>query len=620
MNRMPEDVEILIVEDSPTQALQLQFVLEEQGYRTQIQPNGEQALAYLQQHQPALVISAVVLPGMDGYQLCKRIKTDEQLRHLPVILLTSLAKSHDMIKGLVAGADNFVVKSADWITLLTHIPDLVAGRETETNLFLIDPAATPLPPGPTNRATSEFLASMSHELRTPLNAILGFAQVMTRSSTLPPEHRENLSIIMQSGEHLLTLINNILELSRIEAGRIVKNEKNFDLYQFLDDLEDIFRLRAEDKGLRLIFDYSADLPQYICMDEAKLRQVLSNLLNNAIKFTDKGDVSLRIRDEKLEAHSGQISLIFEVEDTGPGIALDRLKTIFEAFRQTQMGKKAGEGTGLGLPISRQLVRLMGGELRLNSEVGGGTRLKFCLPANLVQTGEIESSRPVRRMVGLAPHQPRYRILIADDSPTNRLLLTQLLGPLDFEIRETANGQEAVELWEQWEPDLIFMDIRMPIMDGYEAARRIKTTLRGQATAIVALTASALEEERAIVLAAGCDDFLRKPFREAELFEMLSKHLGVHYRYEDEEAELGHGTDREAAGRINIPAALASLPPDLLAALEQTTARLDIEMIDQTIDQIFTYQPPLAQALTMLAKDFDFDEILTAIQKAQNQNE
>jgi signal transduction histidine kinase len=626
---MPYEVEILIVEDSPTQALQLQFILEEHGYRTTLVSSGEGALAYLAEQQPALVISAVVLPGIDGYQLCKQIKMNEAFRHIPVILLTSLSKPRDKIKGIAAGADNFALKFTDWNTLLDHISSELAEPQVETkpetDVFFVE---TQPAPGPANRAASEFLANMSHELRTPLNAILGFSQIMARSPAMPSEHRQNLNIIMRSGENLLTLINNILELSRIEAGRTAKDETNFDLHQFLDDLAEMFRLKAEDKGLSLIFDSPATLPRFIYADEIKLRQILSNLLTNALKFTDQGSISVRVRNEKPEIENGNLEAVsqskiqnpkskihFMVEDTGPGIAPDRLNTIFEAFSQSHSGKKTGEGTGLGLPISQQLVRLMGGEISLSSEVGQGTRLNFYIQASLGEAGATEGSQSARHVVALAPHESSYRILIADDSPTNRFLLTQILGPLQFEVREATNGQEAIEVWESWEPHLIFMDMRMPILDGYEAARRIKTTSNGQTTAIVALTASALEEERDIVLAAGCDDFLRKPFQESALFETLAKYLGVQYIYEDE-VEGGSGAGQEALGNLDLPAALATLPEELLVTLEQATIRLNIELIAQVIEKIRLRHQPLAKALMALANDFDFDEILAILQKVR----
>ncbi|OAD22293.1 two-component hybrid sensor and regulator, partial [Candidatus Thiomargarita nelsonii] len=334
----------------------------------------------------------------------------------------------------------------------------------------------------------------------------------------PQEHRENIGIINRSGEHLLMLINQVLDLSKIEAGRITLNKQNFDFYRLLDDVEDMFQLRADDKHLQLLVDRSPDVPQYVQTDEVKLRQVLINLLNNAIKFTQEGGVSLRVSSE-----AG--ALRFEIEDTGPGIAPDELDNLFEAFVQTAAGKLAEEGTGLGLAISRQFVQLMGGDMTVSSEVGKGTTFKFEIAIRVVKSSDIQSQQTSRQVIALAPGQSRYRILIVDDKHSNRQLLLKLLGPLGFEVRDCCNGVEAIEIWEHWQPHLIWMDMRMPVMDGYEATQRIKATFKGHATTIIALTASAFEEERAAVLSAGCDDFMRKPFKETDIFEMMHKHIG-----------------------------------------------------------------------------------------------
>src|ERR671933_631213 len=424
-----------------------------------------------------------------------------------------------------------------------------------------------------NDAKTTFLANMSHELRSPLNAILGFAQVMTRSKTLTPEQLENVSIISRSGEHLLTLINQVLDLSKIEAGRITLNENNFDLYRLLDDLEDMFQLKADDKHLELLIDRTPDVPRYVRTDEVKLRQVLINLLNNALKFTTEGGVSVRVdrtlNVERLLAQGDvanvegsedssnlqlanlqpstqtnlqSSTLTFEVEDTGPGIAPDELDSLFEAFVQTTTGTEAQEGTGLGLPISRKFVQLMGGEIMVSSEVAHGTLFKFDITVSVVDATDLESKQPTRRVIALEPNQPRYRILIVDDKPLNRQLLVKLLNPFGFELREASNGKQAVEIWDEWEPHLIWMDMRMPVMDGYEATKQIKSTTKGQATAVIALTASTLEEERGVVTSAGCDDFLRKPFREADIFEMMNKHIGVCYVYDEPTDSTQSNTD------------------------------------------------------------------------------
>ena len=300
-----------------------------------------------------------------------------------------------------------------------------------------------------NQAKSAFIANMSHELRSPLNAILGFAQIMTRSQTLPNEHQESVGIINRSGEHLLALINNVLDLSKIEAGRIALNEKNFDLHRLLDDIHDMFQLKAADKGLQLLLEIAPNLSRYIRTDEVKLRQILINLINNALKFTEKGSICLR--SQNLESSR----LVFEVEDTGPGIAPEDLNKLFEAFTQTESGKQAQEGTGLGLSISRKFVRLMGGEMRVRSQVGKGTIFNFEIQMEEVEATEVESQQAdQRRIISLEPGQPRYRLLIVDDKPINRQLLVKLLSPFGFELAEARNGREAVDIWQQWQPHLI----------------------------------------------------------------------------------------------------------------------------------------------------------------------
>jgi signal transduction histidine kinase/CheY-like chemotaxis protein len=477
-----------------------------------------------------------------------------------------------------------------------------------------------------NEAKSTFLANMSHELRSPLNAILGFAQVMTRSKTLTPEHLENISIISRSGEHLLTLINQVLDLSKIEAGRTTLNENNFDLYRLLDDLEDIFQLKADDKGLQLICDRpwrcasrnrAPEVPRYIRTDEVKLRQVLINLLNNAIKFTQEGGVSIRVGIGNQEG-SSNTQLFFEVEDTGAGIAPEELDSIFEAFVQTKTGKGAQEGTGLGLSITRQFVQLMGGEITVSSQVDKGTTFKFDITVRVVDANDIESKPLIRRVIALEPNQPRYRIWIVDDRATNRQLLIKLLNPLGFELREACNGSEAIAVWETFEPHLIWMDMRMPVMDGYEATKHIKATTKGQATAIIALTASSQEEERVVVLSAGCNDFLRKPFHEIDLFEIMHKHIGVSFVYEDPTPrDASRIKDREPDALIT--AALAELPGEWFANLEQAILNVDLKLIFALIEQIRPGNAELANALKDYINNFEYDKILSLIPANAGQN-
>ena len=473
-----------------------------------------------------------------------------------------------------------------------------------------------------NHAKSTFLANMSHELRSPLNVILGFSQLMLRSQSLNPEQQENLGIMIRSGEHLLTLINNVLDLSKIEAGRTTLNEINFDLYRLLDDLEDMFQARADDKGLQWAFYRTSAVPQYIRTDQVKLRQVLINLISNALKFTQEGSVWVRVMlgtrdwgDEEKPTINNQQSttIIFEVEDTGIGIAADELDNVFEAFVQTQTGRDTQEGTGLGLPIARKFVQLMGGEVTVNSEVGQGTTFTFDIKVSTVNASDIEDKRPTRHVIALSPHQPRYRILIVDDKWSNRQLLIRLLNPLGFELKEASNGEEALKAWETFEPHLIWMDMRMPVMDGYEATKQIKSHLKGQATAVIALTASTLEEERAVVLSAGCDDFVRKPFREEIIFEKMAQYLGVRYIY----AELQDASAPKSKGAVFelTPKALAVMPSSWMSELYEAAEEVDNERICELIEQIPATSVPLAQALADLVKNFRCDRIIDLIEQA-----
>jgi adenylate cyclase len=469
-----------------------------------------------------------------------------------------------------------------------------------------------------SQAKSQFLAKMSHELRTPLNAILGFSQLMHRDATLSKEHQDYLNIIMRSGEHLLALIDDILEMSKIEAGRITVHESSFDLYHLLNTLEAMFRLKTQSKGLQLICDRTCHVPRYVITDEGKLRQVLINLLGNAVKFTESGKVILRV-GVALPSRPGSrprsFRLVFEVEDTGPGIAPEDIKVLFEAFSQTSTGEKFPEGTGLGLAISRQFVRLLGGEITVSSQPGQGATFTFDLPVGQAQAAEIATDEVTGRVIGLAPNQRTYRILVAEDNWANRQLLVKLLLSVGFEVREAENGQEAVELWSSWEPHLILMDMRMPVMDGYEATKQIKSSVKGQATAIIALTANAFSEQRNQMLAVGCDDFVSKPFREEALWSKLSQHLGVNYIYQQQEqftaAQPGKKLD------VLTQESLAVMPQDWLARLSSAAEACDEDEILLLIEQVPPTHAPLKSALADLAHNFRIDVIFELTQAYRN---
>ncbi|MEG4394744.1 response regulator [Microcoleus sp. BROC3] len=523
-----------------------------------------------------------------------------------------------------------------------------------------------------NKAKSTFLANMSHELRTPLNSILGFAQIMESSPNLTVENRENLRIIHRSGEHLLTLINQALDLSKIEAGRMMNDPTNFDLYRLLDDLQDMFQLRVQNQELQLLFQRDADVPQYVRTDDIKLRQVLINLLCNAIKFTQTGEIILRVRKlENSEILVGNIPttgfdttttiqkfslsssdfapiqlreeaddltplpvffLQFEIQDTGVGIAPEELDNVFKAFVQTASGQKTQKGTGLGLTISRQFVRLMGGEIVVESQVELGTTFKFEIPVSAVYA-DIPASPINREVTGLEPNQPCYRILIVDDREDNRQLLVKMLSPCGFGLQQATNGHEAIEMWENWHPHLILMDLRMPVMDGYEATKQIKAKIKQREQEkgkmnishpdspipkIIALTASTIEGRQAFALLVGCDDFMSKPFRKTDIFDTLNKHLGVKYLYSDSTDFISTG-DRNYLSSSPSNAALAylpTLPAEWIDNMKQVIRSADFDLIVRTIDEIRDAHPEFAEILQGHLDNFDYQKILNLIAEAE----
>ncbi len=453
-----------------------------------------------------------------------------------------------------------------------------------------------------NQAKSVFLANMSHELRTPLNAILGFSTMMYNDPTLPENLHQNINIINRSGEHLLTLINDVLDMSKIEAGRVQLEQAAFDLGGMIRDVADMMQIRAQEKGLRLLVDQSSRFPRYIVGDEARLRQVLINLLGNAVKFTQQGGVTLRLGTKKNKVSH----LIMEIEDSGPGIPLEDQPRIFEPFVQLDE-QGSHKGTGLGLSITRQFIEMMGGHLTLDSTPGKGSLFRVELPLDEVMDSEIIKPKQAEtgRIIGLEPGQPEFRILIVEDQHDNQLLLTQLMETIGIRPKLAKNGAEAVRLFESWQPDLIWMDRRMPIMNGVDAMRRIRELPGGKQVKIIAVTASAFSEQRAEMLEAGMDDFVRKPYRSHEIYECMAKHLGIRFKYEQyKEAE--QPTAELTADRFS------ALPGELLAELEEALERLDSDRIEQLIQQVACYDPTLQKTLTRLAENFDYPTILKAL--------
>ena len=444
-----------------------------------------------------------------------------------------------------------------------------------------------------NRAKSVFLASMSHEIRTPMNAILGFSQLLLGDPGLPARHRVQVESITRSGAHLLSLINDVLEMSKIEAGRTTVDLAETDLTSVFDDLVATFRVRVLEKGLSLDVERTHALPARVVTDEKKLRQVLLNLVGNAVKFTSRGGVKVRASAEP--ASEGAATLVVEVEDSGPGIAGEDLPRLFQRFEQTRVGREASTGTGLGLAISRAFARLLGGDITVRSRVGEGSAFRVSLPVRLLDAHAPAVPRELRRVVGLPPEETRRKVLVADDVLENREVLRQMLGRVGFEVRTAEDGAEALQIVASWRPDLVLMDLRMPGIDGLEAIRRVRAAEKGDSRLpILAVTASAFAEDRKEVETAGGDGFVSKPFPEDELLATLARTVGFRFVFDGDDAAAPAGTRIEEALREPLRAAVVAADLDRVLAFADDLAGRD---------------PATAAVVRDLAERYEYDRLL-----------
>ena len=458
-----------------------------------------------------------------------------------------------------------------------------------------------------SQAKSAFVANMSHEIRTPMNAILGFAQLLQRDPSLTSQQAEKIATILKSGEYLLTLINSVLELAKVESGRLEANPTDVDIRALLNDVTRMFSVRAAEQGLVLQASVEPEVPEQIRLDAGKLLQILINLVGNAIKFTSQGSVTLLGRcDRKAPGR-----LIIEVKDTGAGIAAGEHGLVFSAFGQSREGQLAG-GTGLGLAISREHARFLGGELSLTSAVGVGSIFRLELPFGPADKTEPTKTGVHKRRVGLASGQEALRILVVDDERDNRQLLAELLTEVGFEVRLAEGGEKAVAMARDWRPHVILMDVRMPDVDGCEATRRIKACPECKHTSVIAVSADAFEENRRASVAAGMDGFVGKPFSDEGILEVIGQCAGVRFKYaertDSDVLEAPPGVENLARLRQSV----GRLAPELVSRLRVAALRADLDQLVETLESIDNEQA-LTHALLTLARSYRYDELLSLLE-------
>lgn len=553
---MTNKPKILLVDDKIENIIALEKLLANQNVEFIRTLSGNEALAMTLHHEFALALIDVQMPEMDGFETVTMMRSNFETQYLPILFISAIySDNYYRIKGIKVGAVDFITKPIVSEILLGKVQiflDLYVQRkeleiknqalsqaiikreQAETALKehhqhleeLVEERTIELKKSKeiaevANRAKSTFLANMSHELRTPLNGILGYTQIFKRDHTLTKEQQKGIDIIHRGGEYLLTLISDILDLSRIEAGRVEIYPSELSLQPFLDNIAELFKIRTQEKGIVFNYKILSNLPSIVYADEKRLRQILINVLSNAVKFTQKGHVIFKVgyHQEKIR---------FQIEDTGAGIAAESLHKIFKPFEQVGDPKAKAEGTGLGLSITKTLLELMGSVLHVESVLGEGTTCWTAL--DLPEISHTNTPKHSPMIIGFKG-KTIYKILVTDDKWENRLILVKLLKPLGFEISEASQGEECIEEALKNPPDVILMDLIMPVMDGFETMRKIRTIPKLKNVIIIALSASVFESHQDKSAESGGNDFLAKPVRAHFLLERLQEYLKLEWTYE-----------------------------------------------------------------------------------------
>jgi len=549
-------MKVMVIDDDILLSDTLKDIIVARGNQVKTFTSAEAAIEMYQETFFSMILIDIGLPGMDGLECCRQIRALPKGKYSVLLVTTGMTQPDSLRESLDAGADDYIKKPYNLELLkirleiaekhgLDRLERMLADKELQRARKMAESASM---------AKNNFLASVSHELRTPLNGILGYTQILKRDTTMLPKQSHAIETIHECGEHLLMMINDVLDFSSIESQKFLVFPKIFDFFGLLNSIVSIFRMKSFQKGLQFKYEPDIDLPRYVNADEKRLRQILFNLLSNAVKHTLEGSISLRVQKS-----NGKIA--FEVEDSGIGVAEDKIEEIFLPFHQLHDVRIQREGAGLGLSITRTIIRMMGSDIYVKSRQGKGTTFYFQLELPEAQSdSEMQDQGTQPYITGY--QGPVKKILVVEDIDQSRFFIRDILEPIGFTIKEAVNGMDAVRKAYSFVPDLILMDLVMPVMQGIEATRKIRSIPTLKKTKIIAVSANISHESQQECFKAGCDDYITKPVQVDELLELIKEHLHLSWRNDSQ-------SDTDPLNNMKVdPAPIVCPPKEIIETMNK----------------------------------------------------